>query len=158
MKFDLKIEIEGTTLHQIEAMLHRLIGHCRKPARQLPFVFVGQGVSLMNLSLVPGAAAQQVNAVFCDNATPPVAHPLSGLPTCVDSAGLLTIAPIGTPTPADPIFSWGVSAPAGIAAGSNGTLTFSGTNPDGTTDSNTMAWSLAVLDDTQVILSTGPVA
>jgi len=107
-------------------------------------------------TLQPGQT-KVLTVAFTDNANPPVAHPLSALPTCVDPSGVLTISPTDTlatqPAVTDPTFAWSVLCPATVAEsviGTNIPLTISATNPDGTVDTTTFTVTIAAADDTVV--------
>lgn len=99
----------------------------------------------MNFSMNPGQT-KTLTITFQD--TQGQSHPLSDIPTCVDTTGVATISPVGTQSAADPSFSWTIAVPADAAVGSSLQVDVKGVNPDGVVDEETYAVAINALDDT----------
>jgi hypothetical protein len=107
-----------------------------------------KGVQMANYTILPGAT-KTWESVFEDaNGNQ---HPLAAVPTLTEPTNTLVIAPVGTQTAQDPSFSWTVQCPATVAPGTAFSVTVSGTNPDGTVDSQTDTVTASTPDDTQVV-------
>jgi hypothetical protein len=99
----------------------------------------------MNFTMNPGTT-KTLTVIFQDSTG--VEHPLSSVPTCVDTNNIAVIAPVGTQTPADASFSWTIEVLASAVIGSSLSLSVNGTNPDGTVDSEVYPVLINALDDT----------
>jgi hypothetical protein len=139
-------------LDRIEEIIERCQLRPRRDTRILT-AFGPQGVEIMSGTLNPGQT-KTLTVAFTDTAVPPVAHPLSALPTCVDPTGTLVTTPVSTtgspPAITDPTFAWSIAAPASAAVGASLPVTLSGTNPDGTIDTEPYPISIAAVDDTAI--------
>jgi hypothetical protein len=101
----------------------------------------------MNFSISPGQK-KTLTVIFTDNATPPVQHPLSAVPSATDTTNVATVAPVGTQTATDPQYAWDVTCPATAVIGSQLAIDVKGVNPDGTPDEQTYSVDVIALDDT----------
>ena len=138
-------------LERIERALDR---PCRRTF--IATSFGPEGPNEMNTGTLNPGQQKTLTVAFTDTATPPVAHPLSALPTCVDPTNTLVITAVSTtgqpPAVTDPTFAWTVAAPASATVGASLPLTLSGVNPDGTTDDSQFPITIAAVDDTAVAI------